>query len=503
VTRLGRERAAEIVRLVLAEKWPIGTVARQLGVHHSVVRRVLHQVGVPVPKLRPRPSKLDPYMPFVHETLEKYPTLAASRLWHILRERGYEGGESRVREVIALVRPRPKAEAYLRLSTVPGEQGQVDWAHFGTLRIGNAVRRLLAFVMVLSFCRKIFLRFFLDARMPNFLRGHVEAFETFGGVPRKLLYDNLKSAVVERVGDAIRFHETLLALATHYRFGPRVAAPARGNEKGRVERAIRYIRGSFFAGREVTDLDTLNEQADAWCREVADARRWPDDRERTVAEVFAEERPSLLSLPDDRFSCVERVPVLVGKRPYVRFDRNDYSVPHELVRQELVVVADLQSVEVCRGADVVAQHERSWDARQVIEDPRHIDDLVQTKRRARAHRGMDRLHRSTQHAAAFFKRAAERGRNLGSITAKLLELLDEYGPIALDGALREVIERDVIHVPSVRQVLEQRRHADGKALPTSIPIADPRLRDVVVRPHDLSTYDHLNEDDDDEEEPPS
>jgi hypothetical protein len=113
---------------------------------------------------------------------------------------------------------------------------------------------------------------------------------------------------------------------------------------------------------------------------------------------------------------------------------------------------------------------------------------------------MDRLHRATDHAAEFFKRAAERGRNLGSTTAKLLELLDEHGPAALDDALREVLERDVIHVPSVRQVLEQRRHAAGKPLPISIPIADPRLRDVVVRPHDLSTYDHLNEHDDEDED---
>lgn len=499
MNKIDPERAAEIVRLVLAEKWPVGTVAHQLGVHHSVVRRVLRHVGVPAPKLRPRPSKLDPYMPFVHETLEKYPTLPASRLWHMLRERGYEGGQSRVREIVSLVRPRPKGEAYLRLSTVPGEQGQVDWAHFGTLRIGNAVRKLLAFVMVLSYCRKIFLRFFLDARMPNFLRGHVEAFEAFGGVPRTLIYDNLKSAVVERVGDAIRFHETLLALATHYRFGPRAAAPARGNEKGRVERAIRYIRDSFFAGRDVTDLGTLNAEADVWCRDVADARRWPDDRDRTVAELFAEERTSLLPLPDDPFPCVERVDVPVGKQPYVRFDRNDYSVPHELVRQDLVLLADLETVRMCRGVEVVAEHERSWDAKQVIEDPRHIADLVETKRRARAHRGMDRLHRATEHAGTFFKRAAERGRNLGSVTAQLLELLDEYGPLALDEALREVVERDVIHVPSVRQLLEQRRYAHGKELPTSIPITDPRLRDVVVRPHDLSTYDHLNEDDNDEE----
>lgn len=500
MSRLDEQQRSEIVRLVLAEKWPIGTVARQLGVHHSVVRRALRHIGVPIPKLHPRASKLDPYMPFVHAQLEKYPTLPASRLHQMLCERGYTGGQSRVREMVALVRPRPKAEAYLRLSTLPGEQAQVDWAHFGTLVIGRALRKLLAFVMVLSFSRKIFLRFFLDARMPNFLRGHVEAFEKFRGVARTSVYDNLKSAVVERVGDAIRFNETLLQLATHYRFGPRVAAPGRGNEKGRVERAIRYVRDSFFAGREVRDLDTLNAEADVWCREVADARPWPDDRQRTVAEVFAEEQPSLLPLPDDRFPCVERVDVGVGKQPYIRFDRNDYSVPHELVRHELVVVADLDSVRVCRGVEVVAEHRRSWDAGEVVEDKRHVDDLVEVKRKARAHRGMDRLRRTTTHAASFLQRAAERGRNLGNTTAKLLELLDEYGPLALDEGLAEVLERDVIHVPSVRQVVEQRRRASGRPLPNAIPLSDPRLRDVVVRPHDLSTYDQLLAEDDDDDD---
>jgi transposase len=498
--RLDREREVEIVRLALAEGWPIGTVAKQLGVHHSVVRRVLRERGVPLPTLSPRRSKLDPYMGFLLDVLEKYPKLQASRLWQMLCARGYDGGDSRVRELVRLVRPSPQAEAYLRLAMLPGEQGQVDWAHFGTLLIGRATRNLLAFIMVLSFSRKIFVRFFLDARMPNFLRGHVEAFEAFGGVPRNLLYDNLKSAVVERLGDAIRFNEMLLELAKHYRFGPRAAAPARGNEKGRVERAIRYLRGSFFAGREVTDLDTLNADVAVWCRDISDARRWPDDRERTVAEVFEQEKTSLLALPDDAFPCNERVDVVVGKQPYVRFDRNDYSVPHELVRQSLVVVADLQMVRVCRGIEVVATHNRSWDARQTIEDPRHIQGLVEHKRRARAHRGIDRLRSAATQAERFLQRAAERGRNLGSITAKLLELLDEHGGAALDDALREVLERDVIHVPSVRQVLEQRRHAEGKPLPVAMAITNPRLRDVVVRPHDLSIYDQLNKEADDDDD---
>src|SRR5690606_5252743 len=145
----------------------------------------------------------------------------------------------------------------------------VDWAHFGKLRVGRAERPLMAFVMVLSWSRMMYLRFFLDARMPSFLRGHQLAFETLGGVPREILYDNLKSAVLERVGDAIRFNETLLQLAGHYRFAPKPCAPARGNEKGRVERRIRYIRDNFFAARTYESLDDLNAQAEDWCTQIA------------------------------------------------------------------------------------------------------------------------------------------------------------------------------------------------------------------------------------------
>ncbi|MCK7495953.1 MAG: IS21 family transposase [Comamonadaceae bacterium] len=192
--------------------------------------------------------------------------MTASRLYAMARERGYCGGPDHFRHLIALHRPRPKAEAYLRLRTLAGEQGQVDWGHFGHLEIGRARRALMAFVMVLSYSRRIYLRFFLDARMENFLRGHVGAFQAWSGLPRTLLYDNLKSAVLERQGDAIRFHPTLLAFAGHYRFEPRPVAVARGNEKGRVERAIRYIRDAFFAGRTFADLADLNAQADAWCR---------------------------------------------------------------------------------------------------------------------------------------------------------------------------------------------------------------------------------------------
>src|SRR5271157_5896882 len=290
---------AQILRFYHAEKWTMGTIARQLHIHHSVVRRVLAQAGLPRVGPPPGPSKIDAYLAFICQTLAAFPTLTASRLYVMACERGYRGSPHHFRHLIACHRPRPKAEAYLRLRCLPGEQAQVDWGHFGHLEIGRARRPLMAFVMVLSYSRQIFLRFFLDARMENFLRGHVGAFAAWQGVPRVLLYDNLKSAVLERHGAAIRFHPTLLGFAGHYRYEPRPVAVARGNEKGRVERAIRYVRESFFAARSFVDLDDLNAQAETWRLGPAADRRCAAEPARTVREVFAEEVPHLLMLPDN------------------------------------------------------------------------------------------------------------------------------------------------------------------------------------------------------------
>jgi len=340
---IARALETEILRLHHTEHWPVGTIATQLRVHHSTVRRVLAQAGAPVAQPTPRPSIIEPYRAFIVETLGKYPTLRASRLYTMVRERGYPGAPDHLRAIVARLRPRPAAQAYLRLRTLPGEQAQVDWAHFGKLTVGRAVRPLMAFVMVLSYSRHLFLRFYLGAAMNYFIRGHVEAFASFNSVPRVLLYDNLKSAVLERSGDAIRFHPTLLELAAHYRFEPRPVAVARGNEKGRVERAIRFVREAFFAARTFRDLDDLNAQAAAWCEGACADRLCPEDRARTVRTVFAEETPRLLALPENPFPTEERIEVSVGKSPYARFDLNDYTVPHTHVTRTLSVLATLDT----------------------------------------------------------------------------------------------------------------------------------------------------------------
>jgi transposase len=485
---------AEILRLYHAEKWRVGTIARQLSIHHTVVRRVLAQDGVPQPK-RSRSARLDPFIPLIISTWKQYPKLPASRLYEMCRERGYEGSPDHFRHMVAAYRPRPTAEAYLRLKTLPGEQSQVDWGHFGKLNVGRAKRDLLAFVMVLSYSRRIFLRFYLGQQTENFLRGHEAAFTAWNGVSRRVLYDNLKSAVLERQGDAIRFNPLLLDFAGHYRFEPRPVAVARGNEKGRVERAIRYVRTSFFMGRQYKDLDDLNHQAQQWCDGPACQRRWVEDDQLTVAEAFAKERALLLPLPPAPFPTDERRELPVGKSPYVRFDFNDYSVPHELARQTVVVVASLQTVRIMHRGAVVAEHTRSFDRRQQIENPDHIERLVQHKRRAREHRGMDRLVAAAPSSRELLTRLAQRGANLGNATVRLLKILDEFGTAHFEQAIREALNLNTPHPAAVRQILDHRRRAQGlgPAVPVELP-DDPRVRDLVVRPHPLERYDALADD---------
>jgi transposase len=492
------ETEAQILRYHHAERWPIGTIAAQLNIHRDSVARVLAQAGLPLAGSAQRPSAIDLYLPFILDTLTQFPRLRASRLYAMVKDRGYPGRPDHFRHLIARHRPRQKSEAYLRLRTLPGEQMQIDWGHFGHLDVGGAHRPLMAFVAVLSWSRQIFLRFYLGAHMENFLRGHVGALTAWGGCPRVALYDNLKSAVLERHGTVIRFNPTLLALAGHYHFEPRPVAVARGNEKGRVERAIRYIRDAFFAGRTFSDIDDLNAQADAWVRGPAGERRCPDDDTLTVSEAFAQEQARLLALPGDVFPTDEIKAVTAGKTPYVRFDLNDYSIPHTCVARTLTVAANPKEVRILDGQTVIATHLRSYDRRQQIEIPEHVATLVAHKHQASAHRSTDQLIKAVPACRELLTQATERGEPLGRTVRALTEMLESYGVSTLEAAIADALARQAPHPNAVRLALERQRHAKAAPPPLAIPLPEHvKRRDVPVRPHSLNDYDQLMETDDD------
>ena len=332
--------------------------------------------------------------------------------------------------------------------------------------------------------------------MESFLRGHVHAFADWGGLPRVLLYDNLRSAVLERRGDAIHFHPRLLELCAHYHFAARPCQVRAGNQKGRVERAIRYIRDSFFAARPFTTLEDFNRQALAWRDREAHGRPWPGGDHRTVAEAFAEEKPRLLPLPAHRFDSDMLIPVQSGKTIYVRFDLNDYSIPPVAVGRPLVLAASESTVRILDGSQEIARHRRSYDRRQQILDPAHQEELLKEKRKAFGSTRGGRLAQAVPESEALLDAAFGRGESAGSQTAQLLNLLDLYGARELRAAVCEALERKTPRASSVAFILNQRRRSNKRRTPSPVDLSrHPELENLSVTPHALETYDELAKDD--------
>src|SRR5690349_20234150 len=411
------ETRAQIRRYFYAEHWKVGTIARELGVHPDAVRHAIETQrlggGQPV-----RPSMVDPYLGFIRETLEQHPRLRATRIYQMAHDRGYAGSVGQFRRTVARLRPQIR-EPFLRLETFPGEQGQVDWAHFGHVMVGRARRALSCFVITLSYSRALYLEFFFDQTMENFLRGHVHAFQSWNGQPRTILYDNLRSAVLERRGAHIAFHPRLIELSAHYHFAPRPCQVRAGNQKGRVERAIRYVRESFWAGRSFTTLAECNRQAWLWRDQVAHPRPWPGGDHRSVADAFAEERARLLPHAANPFPTDRIEPVRSAKTIYVRFDLNQYSIPPQAVGRQLTLVASDVAVRILDGANEIARHTRSYDRGQLVLDPAHQDAVLRSKRKAFHSTPAGRLEQLVPESKAFLDQAFAQGESAAREASRL------------------------------------------------------------------------------------
>ena len=356
--------------------------------------------------------------------------------------------------------------------------------------------------MTLSYSRALYLEFFFDQTMENFLRGHVHAFQAWGGQPRVILYDNLRSAVLERRGDQIHFHPRLMELCAHYHFVARPCQVRAGNQKGRVERAIRYVRDSFWAGRPFTTLAECNRQALVWRDQVAHQRPWPGDDSRTVEQVFGEERARLLPHPLHPFSTDLILAVRSAKTIYVRFDRNDYSIPPEAVGRQLTLVASDTLLRILDRTTEVARHARSYDRHQLVLDPDHAQALRKAKRKAFNATPTGRLALAVPESEALLDQAFAHGESAGSQTAQLLKLLDLYGGAALRRAICEALERNTPRASSVAFLLRKHHRSAKSTAPLAVDLSrHPEAQSIDVRPHDLESYDELarNRNDDPDE----
>ena len=362
---------AEIRRLHRVEGMSIRGISRRLGVARETVTRALRATGPPVYRRAAKPSKLDPFKVRIADLLAEYPRLSAVRVREILSAEGYTGGMTILRDHLHRVRPRP-IPAFQRTVYQPGEIGQVDWARmpnpipdaFGKLR------PVYALVMVLGYSRMLTVVFSFRTRLADFLRCQAEGLAFFGGVPRTLVYDNLKSVVRHRRGAEVTFNPQFLPFADRYGFRPLATWPGEPHEKGLVERPIYYVKDNFWYGRKFTGMEDLQSQGRRWRDTICNVRVHSGFDERPI-DRFELERTHLLALPDEPYQAEEILFAKASRWGYVRLDANDYSVPLLLAGRRLGAKLDATSVRIYDQGHLVAQHARCFGHHQVITFPEH------------------------------------------------------------------------------------------------------------------------------------
>jgi transposase len=481
------ELEAEIVRLYFGEHWKVGTIVAQLGTHADVVRRVLG-IGAARTPSAPRARMVDPYRAFIDETLARYPRLRATRLHDMLVGRGYAGAERTLRQYVAQVRPKPRREIYLRTEPLPGEQAQIDWAYVGKITVPGGERALWLFVIVLSHSRAMWGEFVIDLTVHSLTRSLVRAARAFGGVTRQWLFDNPKIVVLERRGEAVRYHPVLLELCGKMRVSPRLCAVRKPEQKGKVERAIRYLRDRFLAGRTITGIAEGNAQLARFIADTAHVRPHPVLAPRTVGQMLNDERPRLLALVDPLPDTDRVEPIEADRQAFIRFDTNRYSVPTDRAERSLTLVADDVAVRVLDGATCIAQHARTYGKRQVIEVPAHRAALLAERHAAADLKGRDRLRAVAPDFGALLERWVQAGPSLAIQVTRAIKLLDLYGDEVFAAAVTDIVARGLRDTGALALVCDRLRKE--RRLPVPVDIVMPAHaddRDVV--PHDLGSYD--------------
>lgn len=364
----------------------ISAISRRTGFDRKTVRHYLRQgIETPVYGPRaPRPRLIDPFLDYLKARLAAHPQLSGSRLLREIRARGYRGGRTAVTDYLREIRP-PAASGYEhRFETPPGHQAQVDFAHFKVVFRDEPgmVRVVWLFALVLGCSRYLTGEFVWRQNLETLVRCHLHAFEELGGVPRQILYDRMRTAVVgERDGEVL-FHPTLLDLARHFGFRPRACAAYRAKTKGKVERPFRYVREDFFLAGEFDNLEHLNAEFRRWRSDVAN-RRCHGTTRRLVHEAFAEERCALQALPAMAYASVLHVERRISRDGMISVNGNEYSVPDTTQRRIVEVHCLADAIKIFEAGQCIAHHPLLEGRGQRRVDPAHRHHLPPATRRRR------------------------------------------------------------------------------------------------------------------------
>jgi transposase len=460
-------------------------IARELDLDPRTVAKWLAEHRFVPRKSAKRYSKLDPFKSSILQLLETHP-YSAIQLLQRIRGEGFDGGYTILKDYVRKVRPR-RSPAFLKLAFAPGECAQVDWGSYGTIAVGDTRRRLSFFVMVLCYSRMMYLEFTVSQTIDHFLSCHQNAFQTFGAVPKKIMVDNLKSAVLRRVtAQQPVFNPVYLDFANHHGFSIAPCGVRKAHEKGRVENGIGYVKKNFLAGLDLPDFHALNPAARHWLDTVANPRIHGETR-RKPCDMFDEEKSMLLPLPPHPYDIGTPVELRASPQFRVKVDTNTYSVPHRYAGAKLTVRTYPDRICIYYEHNLIARHTRRYDRHKDYEDPDHAKGLIDHRSKARDQKLFLRFLNLSSKAQDYYCELEKRRFNPRHHIQKIVALSEIYSQDAVDRAIQDACFFQAFSSEYIANLLEQR----SRILPEPGALHLTRRQDLLeleVAKPDLSIY---------------
>ena len=470
------------------DKLSAAQIARELGLAARTVRTWLDQPYRPRKTAR-RTSKLDSFKGHILGLLQQH-HYSAVQVLSILREQGFKGGITVVKDYIQQVRPRA-TEAYLTLSFAPGECVQVDWGSWEMISVGNTRRRLSFFVMVLGYSRMLYVEFTLGQSQEHFLACHRHAFEFFGGVPVNVIVDNCKTAILSHpYGLTPMLNPHYADFAAHYGFTVKACNVGKANEKGIVENGVGYVKHNFLSGRPISEFLSLNPAVQLWLEQTANVRIHGTTRQRPV-DLFLAEKPMLKALPPHPYDCALISTVVANCQFRVRVDGNRYSVPASYAGRKLLLKLYPQRLCLYEGEKLVAEHLRSYERGLDIELPEHVRPLLERKRKADEQHILKRFLTLSPLAESYYRELAERKLSWRLHIRKIVALADVYGAEKVARAIADALHYKAFASDYIANILEQRERRLPEAGPLTLLRKQDQL-DIELPDPDLSIYEADN-----------
>jgi len=462
----------QVRQLYEVERLSLRQIVQKLQVSRKTVSRIIQDQ--PLKKIT-RKLLCQPYDRLIREWYQEYPFIKATQVYERLKSYGFPGGYGTVKRYTRPLRQK-RSPGFHELTFLPGEEAQIDWMEW---RFPFGV--LYGFVYLLAYSRYLFVHFYPRHSLEFFLDGHLKAFQEIGGIAHRHRYDNLKSVVLKRTPE-ITFNPQFLEFSRHYGFSIHPCTPGRANEKGRVERVIRDLK-DFLKITPCQHLYAANREAYFWCQERNQRIHRSTDQKPT--DLLKEEK--LKTLPQIPYRPYRIVLAQISKTGFVEFDTNRYSVPSAYANTTAEVLAYADHLEIVVRGKHIANHPRSWQQKQKIENPKHRQSLLNRTPHFKRQRIYQLLTAMDPKVAHFLKQAEEEGQEPYQIGYELFRILLTTSKTIFLAAVREAIQLKIYKTRYVQSLLG----SDLSRPPHPVHPQNPTLLTLTYERRSLRDYDDL------------